>query len=134
MVIGGGAVGIDVVEYFAPRGAHCSIVEMMPMIGRDLDPVSKNATKELFLKYHVKQYTETKLLKVQKDSFLVEHDGTPVTLPFDYGFVCLGMRAYSPLLQTLKNAFVPEETEIYNIGDRYAPAESLMGFRRDTTS
>lgn len=134
VVIGGGAVGIDVVEYFAPRGAHCSIVEMMPMIGRDLDPVSKNATKELFLKYHVKQYTETKLLKVQKDSFLVEHDGTPVTLPFDYGFVCLGMRAYSPLLQTLKNAFVPEETEIYNIGDRYAPAESLMGFRRDTTS
>lgn len=117
VVIGGGAVGIDVVEYFAPRGAHCSIVEMMPMIGRDLDPVSKNATKELFLKYHVKQYTETKLLKVQKDSFLVEHDGTPVTLPFDYGFVCLGMRAYSPLLQTLKNAFVPEETEIYNIGD-----------------
>lgn len=117
VVIGGGAVGIDVVEYFAPRGADCSIVEMMPVIGRDLDPVSKNATKELFFKYHVKQYTETKLLKVQKDSFLVEQDGNPVTLPFDYGFVCLGMRSHSPLLQALRNAFVPEETEIYNIGD-----------------
>lgn len=28
VVIGGGAVGLDVVEYFAPRGADVSIVEM----------------------------------------------------------------------------------------------------------
>lgn len=117
VVIGGGAVGIDVIEYFAPRGADCSIVEMMPVIGRDLDPVSKSAVKELFEKYHVKQYTETRLLKVQKDSFLAEQDGNPITLPFDYGFVCLGMRANTPLLQELNQAFLPEETEVYNIGD-----------------
>lgn len=117
VVIGGGAVGIDVIEYFAPRGADCSIVEMMPVIGRDLDPVSKSAVKEMFEKYHVKQYTETRLLKVQKDSFLAEQDGNPVILPFDYGFVCLGMRANTPLLQELNQAFLPEETDIYNIGD-----------------
>ena len=45
VVIGGGAVGLDVVEFFAPRGAEVSIVEMMPAIGRDLDPVTKNDTK-----------------------------------------------------------------------------------------
>lgn len=117
VVVGGGAVGLDVVEYFAPRGAECSIVEMMPVIGRDLDPVSKSAMKELFAKHQVRQYTETKLLKIKKNAFLVEKDGCELELPFDYGFVCLGMRAYSPLLQDLKQAFDPEETEIYNIGD-----------------
>lgn len=117
VVVGGGAVGLDVVEYFAPRGANCSIVEMMPAIGRDLDPVSKCAMKELFVKHQVEQYTETKLVKVRKNAFLVERDGCEAELPFDYGFVCLGMRAYTPLLQGLKNAFIPEETEIYNIGD-----------------
>ncbi len=40
-VIGGGAVGLDVVEFFAARKADISIVEMMDQIGRDLDPVSK---------------------------------------------------------------------------------------------
>lgn len=29
VVIGGGAVGLDVVEFFAPRGAEVSIVEMI---------------------------------------------------------------------------------------------------------
>ena len=128
-VIGRGAVGIYVVEYFAPRGADCCIVEMMPEIGRDLDPVSKSAMKELFAKYHVKQYTGTKLLKVQKDSFLVEQDGGPVNLAFDYGFVCLGMRANVPLLESLQNTFVPEETEIYNIGDSVRARRIIDGVR-----
>ena len=42
VVIGGGAVGLDVVEFFAPRGADVSIVEMMPVIGNGIDPVSKS--------------------------------------------------------------------------------------------
>ena len=39
-VIGGGAVGLDVVEFFAPRGAEVSIVEMLPAIGNGIDPIS----------------------------------------------------------------------------------------------
>ena len=40
VVIGGGAVGLDVVEFFAPRGADTAIVEMLPMIGNGLDASS----------------------------------------------------------------------------------------------
>ena len=47
VVVGGGAVGLDVVEFFADRNADISIVEMMDQIGRDLDPVSKNDTKAM---------------------------------------------------------------------------------------
>ena len=40
-VIGGGAVGLDVVEFFSERGADVSIVERLPMLARDLDVVTK---------------------------------------------------------------------------------------------
>ena len=39
-IIGGGAVGLDVMEFFTERGAEVTMVEMLPMIGNGLDPVS----------------------------------------------------------------------------------------------
>lgn len=128
-VIGGGAVGIDVVEYFAPRGAQCTIVEMMPEIGRDLDPVSKNAMKQLFADYDVVPYTKTKLTQVKPEQFLLEKDGKTECLDFDYGFICLGMRAHAPFMKELSEHFPPEQTEIYNIGDSSRARRIIDGVR-----
>ena len=61
VVVGGGAVGLDVVEFFAARNAEISIVEMMDQIGRDLDPVTKNDMKDQMKKHHVVQLTKTAL-------------------------------------------------------------------------
>ena len=35
-IIGGGAVGLDVMELFTERGAEVTMVEMLPMIGNGL--------------------------------------------------------------------------------------------------
>ena len=115
--VGGGAVGLDVVEFFADRNADISIVEMMDQIGRDLDPVSKNDTKAMMKKHNVHQLTKTALLEVKDSSFLVKGDGEPYELPFEYGFVCLGMRAQGQLYQSLAEEFSSEDVEIMNIGD-----------------
>ena len=117
VVVGGGAVGLDVVEFFADRNADISIVEMMDQIGRDLDPVSKNDTKAMMKKHNVHQLTKTALLEVKDSSFLVRGDGEPYELPFEYGFVCLGMRAQGQLYQSLAEEFSSEDVEIMNIGD-----------------
>lgn len=117
VVVGGGAVGLDVVEFFADRNADISIVEMMDQIGRDLDPVSKNDTKAMMKKHNVHQLTKTALLEVKDSSFLVKGDGEPYELPFEYGFVCLGMRAQGQLYQSLAEEFSSEDVEIMNIGD-----------------
>ena len=117
VVVGGGAVGLDVVEFFADRNADISIVEMMDQIGRDLDPVSKNDTKAMMKKHNVDQLTKTALLEVKDSSFLVKGDGEPYELPFEYGFVCLGMRAQGQLYQSLAEEFSSEDVEIMNIGD-----------------
>ena len=117
VVVGGGAVGLDVVEFFADRNADISIVEMMDQIGRDLDPVSKNDTKAMMKKHNVHQLTKTALLEVKDSSFLVKGDGEPYEIPFEYGFVCLGMRAQGQLYQSLAEEFSSEDIEIMNIGD-----------------
>lgn len=125
-VIGGGAVGLDVVEFFAPRGAEVSIVEMLPAIGNGIDPISKVGTFALMDKYHVRQMPNTALKEVRDDSFLVETPEGKETLNFDYGFVCLGMKANTPVLSELQNAF-GDEIEVINIGDSVRARRIIEG-------
>ena len=115
-------------EYFAPRGADVSIVEMMPIIGNGIDPVSKVGTFAMMDKYGVKQLANTALLEVKEDAFLVKNPkGEEETLPFDYGFVCLGMRANNPIIDQLNECFDSGETEIMSIGDSVRARRIIEG-------
>lgn len=117
VVIGGGAVGLEVVEFFAPRGAKVTIVEMMGVIGNGLDASSTSSMNECMDKHHVRKMVNTALTKVNADSFEVKYGDTEETLPFDYGFVCLGMKAYAPIWDEIQQAFDGEDVEVLNIGD-----------------
>lgn len=128
-VIGGGAVGLDVVSFFAQKGAEVTIVEMLPTIGKDLDPVSKVDIQDIMTKYNVTQCPKTALTEVKANSFVVKADNEERELPFDYGFVCLGMRANSPLIQTLHETFDSDDIEIVNIGDSARARRIIDGTR-----
>lgn len=128
VVIGGGAVGLDVVEFFAPKGAQVSIVEMLPAIGNGIDPISKVGTFTLMEKYGVRQMPNTALKEVHPDSFLVETKEGQEVLDFDYGFVCLGMKANAPVLADLKKTFEDDnKVEIVNIGDSVRARRIIEG-------
>ena len=128
VIIGGGAVGLDVAEFFAPRNADCSIVEMAPVIGNGIDPVSKVGTFDLLNKHNVKQLTNTKLLEVKDNSFLVEYaDGSLDELEFDYGFVCLGMKSNNPVLKALEEEYSDTNIEIVSIGDSIRARRIIEG-------
>lgn len=127
-VIGGGAVGLDVVEYFAPRGASVSIVEMLPAIGNGIDPISKVGTFAMMDQYGVRQMTKTALKEVRPDSFYVETPEGPEVLNFDYGFVCLGMKSTSPVLPDIQAAFEDNNNvEIITIGDSVRARRIIEG-------
>ena len=97
VVVGGGSVGLDVIEYFAPRGAECTIIDMLPQIGMLADPITKCSMRETHDKYGVKEYVNTALQEVKENAFTVKlPDGTIQDLTFDYGFNCLGMRSNNP--------------------------------------
>ena len=127
-VIGGGAVGLDVVEFFAPRGSKVSIVEMLPAIGNGIDPVSKVGTFSLMEQYGVRQMTKTALKEVRPDSFYVETPDGPEVLDFDYGFVCLGMKSASLVLTDIQEAFASDNSvEIVNVGDSVRARRIIEG-------
>lgn len=126
-VIGGGAVGLDVVEYFSPRGAETTIVEMQPEIGRDLDPVSRVGIFTLMKQHGVRQLVNTRLMEVKKNSFLIDGPDGAEELDFDYGFICLGMRANAPIYNELLEAFADDNTDIINIGDSVRARRIMEG-------
>lgn len=130
VVIGGGAVGLDVVEYYAERGAKkVTIVEMQSELGKDLDLITKLAMMEIVREYDVEVLLETKLTQVNKNSFLVEKDGEMIELPFDLGFVCLGMRAEAPLVRELDIYARANNAVLLNIGDSKVARRIMEGTR-----
>ncbi len=126
-VIGGGAVGLDVVEFFAPRGAETTIIEMAPAIGRGLDASTASSTRECIQKHNVNAMVNTALKTVKPDRFVVEHDGKTLEIPFDYGFICMGMRAHSPIWDELQKEFDGKNTELLNIGDSLRARRIIEG-------
>ena len=78
-------------------------------------------------KHDVNVCTNTALKEVGKDHFIVEHEGVQKTMNFDYGFVCLGMRAYAPHLQELIDTFTQENVEVVNIGDSVRARKIIEG-------
>ncbi len=128
VVIGGGAVGLDVVEYFAPRGAKCTIVDMLPGIGLLSDPITKCSTRELFDRYEVKELVNTALEEVKEHAFTVKlPDGTVTDLQFDYGFMCLGMRSNNPILPQIEEEFGDTNVGILVVGDSVRARRIMEG-------
>lgn len=119
VIVGGGAVGLDVVEYFAPKGADTTVIEMMPAIGAGLDPITKVSIADLMKKYDVHQRPSTALQEVKPDCFVVKNpDGEIEKVPFDYGCICMGLKSNNPVLDMLNEEFGEDGAiEIMNIGD-----------------
>lgn len=127
LVVGGGAVGLDVVEFCAPRGAQVSIVEMAPALGRGLDASTTASMNECMDKYGVAKYVNTSLRKVNSASAVVLRDGAEEELPFDLCFVCLGMKSHAPLWDAIVEGFDGEDAEVINIGDSVRARRIIEG-------
>lgn len=128
VVVGGGAVGLDVVEFFAERGAYVSDIEMLPVIGKDLDTNTKLDAYHMMKENNVKQLTSTALQVVNEDSFTVKNpDGTIEDVEFDYGFVCLGMRAEISELSKVEEYAEEKDVRLLNIGDSVRARRIING-------
>lgn len=127
-IIGGGATGLDIMSLFAPRGAEVTIVEMAPAIGAGLDPVTKSDTLSKLGQYGVRQLVNTALQEVRDQSFIVKNEhGEIKEIPFDYGFIALGMRSNNPVLADLEKRYDGTDTVIYNIGDSKRARQIIHG-------
>jgi 2,4-dienoyl-CoA reductase-like NADH-dependent reductase (Old Yellow Enzyme family)/thioredoxin reductase len=126
-VIGGGAVGLDVVEFFTLKGAKTTVIEMMPAVGRDLDITTKDYMNHVIAKHAVNVMTDTRLTEVRDRSFIVETQGTRKSIPFEIGVVCLGMKPVDEGIEDLKNYCAEKEVVFLNIGDSKRPRKLIDG-------
>lgn len=129
VVIGGGNVGLDVVEFFAPRKADLTIVEQKSHFGETLDFITRTGSIAMLNKYNVKQFPNASLLEVKENSFIVRHDYKDLELDFDYGFICLGMESATPALKELYDHFIYEGIEVLNIGDSAKTRRMIEGVK-----
>ncbi len=127
VVIGGGAVGLDVVEFVAERGAKVQVIEMAPTIGTGIDLVTMARMRKIFDTRDVTLRPSTALTCVGEHSFVVKNpDETSEELPFDYGFVCIGMKSASPQLVAIEGA-LPKGTPVVNVGDAVRARRIIEG-------
>ncbi|QIQ20228.1 NAD(P)/FAD-dependent oxidoreductase [Zophobihabitans entericus] len=131
VVIGGGAVGLDVVEYFSESKAKdVSIVEMQSVIGKDLDIIGRISMMTMMKENKVNQLVDTTLLEVKENSFLVkDKEGKQSELPFDYGFVCLGMTPENSFSNTIEQHAAEKGYTFEKIGDSRAARKLIEGMR-----
>ncbi len=119
VVIGGGATGLDLVEYYANKGAEVSVVEMTGILGNGIDLVSRVSITNLMHEKNVQQLVNTKLLKVRENSFVTDKG----ELPFDYGCVCLGLKSFNPLAEEMATV-----AKTVSVGDaKLAPRQIIDG-------
>ena len=128
-VVGAGAVGLDVIEYFSARGASGVLIEMQDAPGRDLDIITKNAMLTMLDEHHVEQHMRTQLVAVTPTHFTVKNTDGAFDIPFDYGFVCLGMRANSAGLNEIEQWARANNVKIMNIGDSLMARRIIDGVR-----
>ena len=121
VVVGGGATGLDVVEYYANRGAQCTVIELTSVIGRDLDLISKISINNLMRDKNVCQMKDTKLIEVKPHSFVTDKS----EVPFDIGVICLGLKTYNPLAGEMEKI-----ASTVSVGDALcAPRQIIDGMR-----
>ena len=130
-VIGGGAVGLDVVEYFSERGAEVTMIERMPDIGKDLDHITRISMMTMLKKRNVDVRVNTSLIEVAEGHFNINinYEYQDEKLEFDYGFVCLGMKSENPILVKLEEHFADTNVEVMNIGDSWGVRKIMDGVR-----
>lgn len=128
-VVGAGAVGLDVIEYFSARGASAVLIEMQDAPGRDLDIITKNAMLTMLDEHHVEQHMRMQLVAVTPTHFTVKNTDGAFDIPFDYGFVCLGMRANTAGLNEIEQWARANNVKIMNIGDSLMARRIIDGVR-----
>jgi len=127
VVVGGGLVGIEVALYLGINGKDVTIVEVLPEVARDLEPISRLALLKpngLLSKYNVKVLTSTYVIRVEEGGVEV------LKLPLERSFieaddVVLAVGRVSELDRELLNTAKEVAKEVYVVGDAKSPRKII---------
>jgi len=127
IVVGGGLVGVEVALHLAINGKDVTVVEVLPEVARDLEPISRLTLLKpngLLSKYNVKVLTSTYVVKVEKEG--VEVLKPPLERSFiKADTVVLAVGRTSELDREILSTAKEVAKEVYVIGDAKNPRKVI---------
>jgi NADPH-dependent 2,4-dienoyl-CoA reductase/sulfur reductase-like enzyme len=118
VVMGGGIKGAEVALFLAEKGERVTIVEMLPDIALDLEPVSRQDLLSRLEEKRVCILTKTKIASIEESCVHVRRDGKEESVIDSQWVVpCLGYQSVNSLEKPIKD----EICKVYPIGDCSRP-------------
>lgn len=126
VVIGGGLVGVETALHLALKGKKVAIVEALPEVAKDLEPISKIALMKLgglFERYGIKVLTSTIVIRIERNG--VEVIRPPLERIFlKADTIILAVGREPNIDRELVKAVEPIK-EVYIIGDAREPRKII---------
>lgn len=117
LIIGGGAVGLELAEYLAAFDCKITIIEMTDQIGRGLHATRLNLVTERLLAQGIRVLKNATLTKVENDRVEVKStDGNQSLGPFNFIVSAVGFRNNTGLAEEISN-----DLPVTVIGDALQP-------------
>ena len=118
LVIGGGMVGMEVAEFLAAQGRAVTVVEMLPEVARDMEPIGRALLLKRLRALPVTLLTGTTVTGISAEEILAERGDEEFHLaPVDTVVVAAGTRPVDELSRGLHDL----EIEVHVIGDAQRP-------------
>ena len=104
IIAGGGEVGCETAAHLAMVQKGAAIVEMKPVLMEELDGVSKENLMKIMDRFHVRAYTNTKVLEIRENGVLVMGPEGEKELPCDTVVLAMGYKPNTQLADELEAA------------------------------
>jgi 2,4-dienoyl-CoA reductase-like NADH-dependent reductase (Old Yellow Enzyme family)/pyruvate/2-oxoglutarate dehydrogenase complex dihydrolipoamide dehydrogenase (E3) component len=118
IVAGGGVTGCDTALHLAQEGKRVTIIEMLPAIAGDLNPISRQALLEELSQTGVKILTNHTIKKFKAQGLIAAgKDGKEKTIKADNIICALGSQSENKLMKSIEG----KVREVHAIGDCVEP-------------
>lgn len=119
VIAGGGMIGTEVGEYLLDRGNKVTLVEMLPTIAADMEPLNRMGLMEALEGRDITMMTNKEAKEINEKSVIVtdRRTGKQQSIEGDTVVVALGSKSVSSLAEELAGK-VPE---LYTVGDCNEP-------------
>ena len=119
VIAGGGMIGTEVGEYLLDRGNKVTLVEMLPTIAADMEPLNRMGLMEALEGRDITMMTNKEVKEINEKSVIVtdKRTGEEQSIEGDTVVVALGSKSVSSLAEELAGK-VPE---LYTVGDCNEP-------------